>query len=57
MPMRSQACGARWPTVPNFTAAAWLAAVLALTGNGAEARDALKRYFLIRGTMTRTIGQ
>jgi tetratricopeptide (TPR) repeat protein len=43
---------------PEFsTAVAWLAAVLALTGREAEARDALKRYFLIRGTKTKTIAQ
>jgi adenylate cyclase len=43
---------------PEFsTAVAWLAAVLALTGHEAEARHALKRYFLIRGTKTRTIAQ
>jgi adenylate cyclase len=43
---------------PEFsTAVAWLAAVLALAGREAEARDALKRYFLIRGTKTRTIAQ
>jgi TolB-like protein len=43
---------------PEFSnAVAWLAAVLALTGHEAEARDALKRYFLIRGTKSRTIAQ
>jgi TolB-like protein/Tfp pilus assembly protein PilF len=43
---------------PEFsTALAWLAAVLALTGREAEARDALKRYFLIRSTNTKTIAQ
>ena len=30
---------------------------LALTGQEAEARDVLGRYFLIRGTKTRTIAQ
>jgi TolB-like protein len=43
---------------PEFSNAfAWLAAVLALTGHEAEARDTLKRYFLIRGTKSRTIAQ
>jgi hypothetical protein len=43
---------------PEFsTAVAWLAAVLALAGHDAEARDTLRRYFLIRGTKTRTIAQ
>jgi TolB-like protein len=43
---------------PAFSnAVAWLAAVLALTGHEGEARNALKRYFLIRGTKTRTIAQ
>jgi adenylate cyclase len=43
---------------PEFSnAVAWLAAVLALTGHEVEARDTLKRYFLIRGTRTRTIAQ
>jgi adenylate cyclase len=43
---------------PEFsTAIAWLAAVLALAGHDREAHDALKRYFLIRGTKTRTIAQ
>jgi TolB-like protein/DNA-binding winged helix-turn-helix (wHTH) protein/Tfp pilus assembly protein PilF len=43
---------------PEFsTAIAWLAAVLALTDRDAEARDALKRYFLIRSTKTKTIAQ
>jgi adenylate cyclase len=43
---------------PEFsTAVAWLAAVLALSGHDAEARETLKRYFLIRGTKTRTIAQ
>jgi TolB-like protein len=43
---------------PEFsTAVAWLAAVLALAGHEAEARDALKRYFLIRSTKTTTIAQ
>jgi TolB-like protein/DNA-binding winged helix-turn-helix (wHTH) protein len=43
---------------PEFsTAVAWLAAALALTGREAEARDALKRYFLIRSTKTKTIAQ
>ena len=38
-------------------AVAWLAAVLALTGQEAEARDMLERYFLIPGTKTRTIAR
>ena len=43
------------PEFPN--AVAWLAALLALTGHEAEARDALKHYFLIRGAKTKTIAQ
>jgi TolB-like protein/Tfp pilus assembly protein PilF len=43
------------PEFPN--AVAWLAGVLALTGQEAEARDVLERYLLIRGTNTRTIAQ
>jgi hypothetical protein len=43
---------------PEFSnAVAWLAALLALAGHEEEARDTLKRYFLIRGTKTRTIAQ
>jgi tetratricopeptide (TPR) repeat protein len=43
---------------PEHSAAvAWLAAVLALTGQEAEARDMLERYFLIPGTKTRTIAR
>ena len=43
---------------PEHSAAvAWLAAVLALTGQEAEARDVLERYFLIPGTKTRTIAR
>jgi adenylate cyclase len=43
---------------PEFSSAlAWLAAVLALAGRETEAREALKRYFLIGGTKSRTIGQ
>jgi adenylate cyclase len=43
---------------PEFSSAfAWLAAVLALAGHETEAHEALKRYFLIRGTKSRTIAQ
>jgi adenylate cyclase len=43
---------------PEFSnALSWLAAVLALTGHEAEARETLTRYLLIRGTKTRTIAQ
>ena len=43
---------------PEFSSAlAWLAAVLALAGRETEAHEALKRYFLIGGTKSRTIGQ
>ena len=43
---------------PEYSAAvASLAAILALTGQEAEARDALDRYFLIPGTKTRTIAR
>src|SRR5262245_16995237 len=43
---------------PEFSnAVAWLAAVLALTGHEGEARDALNRCFLMRGSKTRTIDQ
>ena len=45
-------------TSPEFSnAIAWLAGVLALTGHEAEARDTLKRYFLLPGAKTRTIAQ
>jgi tetratricopeptide (TPR) repeat protein len=43
---------------PKFSAAiVWLAAALALTGQEAEARGMLERYFLMSGTKTRTIAQ
>src|SRR5262249_445819 len=38
-------------------AVAYLPAVLALTGQDMEARDALKRYFLIRNVNPRTVAQ
>jgi TolB-like protein/Tfp pilus assembly protein PilF len=40
-----------------YGAVAYLAAALALTGQDAEARDALKRYFLIPSVNTRTIAR
>jgi TolB-like protein/Tfp pilus assembly protein PilF len=43
---------------PEYSQAlAYLAAVLAVTGQEAEARDALKRYFLVPNSNTRTIAQ
>jgi adenylate cyclase len=43
---------------PKYSAAvAWLAAALAMTGQEAEARDTLERYFLIPGTKARTIAR
>lgn len=43
---------------PEFpTAIAWLVSVLALNGREAEARDLLRRYFLIRGAKTKTMVQ
>jgi len=43
---------------PELSSAfAWLAAVLALAGHETEAHEALNRYFVIRGTKSRTIAQ
>ena len=43
---------------PDFAnAIAWLAGVLALTGQEAEAREVLERYLLIPGTVNRTVAQ
>jgi adenylate cyclase len=43
---------------PDFpTPIAWLAAMLALTGETAQARDTLQRYLALPGTRTRTVAQ